>query len=125
VVSLRDAQVAAVDDRVIDGAALRLLDVLHPRRVILDRIAAQADDLRVALVELGLELRHVAELGRANRGEILRMREEDRPAIPDPLVEVDAALCRVRREIRRDVSDMQSHRFLLSRAYSYAYFSNG
>ena len=46
----------------------------------LDGVDAQADDLRVALVELGLELRHVAELGRADRREVLGMREQDRPA---------------------------------------------
>ena len=39
-----------------------------------DRIDAEADDLDVALVELGLQLRHVAELGRADGREILGVR---------------------------------------------------
>ena len=37
----------------------------------LARVDAQADELDVALGELGLDLGHVAELGGADRGEIL------------------------------------------------------
>ena len=73
------------------------------------RINAQADDLGVALVPLGLELRHVAELGRAHGREILRMREQDRPAVPDPLVEADLSLRGVGGEIRRLVTDANCH----------------
>jgi hypothetical protein len=96
---LRDLQVGVADQRIVDRRALRLLDVLDPFRVIAHRVDAQADDLRVALVELGLELRHVAELGRADRREILRMRKQDRPAVADPFVKADAALRRLRGEI--------------------------
>src|SRR6266496_2902443 len=41
-----------------------------------DRIDREPDDLRISAVELRLDLRHVAELGRADRGEVLRMREQ-------------------------------------------------
>ena len=59
---------------------------------LVDWIDAQSDDLGVALGELRLDLRHVAELGRANGREVLGMREQDRPAVADPLVEVDRSL---------------------------------
>ena len=68
-----DLEVGVADDRVVRGLALRLGDVLRPALVIARRVHRQADDLHVALVELGLEPRHVAQLGRAHGGEVLRM----------------------------------------------------
>ena len=47
--------------------------------VALERIDAQADDLHVPAVELRLDPRHVAELGRADRREVLGMREQHAP----------------------------------------------
>src|SRR5438045_4913732 len=55
-----------------------LLDVLRPALMVVDRVGRQADHLDVALVELGFHLRHRAELGGADRGEILGVREQDR-----------------------------------------------
>jgi hypothetical protein len=43
--------------------------------------------LAFRLGELGLDLRHVAELGRAHRGEVFRMREEIAHLYADPVVE--------------------------------------
>ena len=63
------------------------------------------EDLGVALVELGLDLRHVAQLGGAHRREVLGMREQDRPLVSDPVVEIDRAFRRLRREIGRFVTD--------------------
>ena len=37
----------------------------------------------------GLILRHVAEFGRADRREILGVREQHRPGIADPVVKMD------------------------------------
>src|SRR6202022_845955 len=71
------------------------------------------DDLGVALVELGLDARHVAQLGGAHRGEILWVREEDGPLIADPLVEVDRTLGRLRSEVGGFVVDTQRHGTLL------------
>jgi hypothetical protein len=69
--------------------------------MIFHRIDAEADDLGVALVELRLQPGHVAQLGGADRGKVLRMREQNRPAITDPLVEIDLALGSVGGEVRR------------------------
>jgi hypothetical protein len=55
-------------------------------RVIVDRIDTEADDLAVAPFELGLELCHIAEFGRAYRCEVFGMREQPCPLISDPLV---------------------------------------
>jgi hypothetical protein len=47
--------------------------------------------LALPLVEFRLELRHVAELGGAHRGEVLGMREQHGPRVADPVVEPDLA----------------------------------
>ena len=54
------------------------------------RVDRQPDDLHIAPVELRLDPGHVAQFGRADRGEVLRMREQDRPRIADPVVEMNA-----------------------------------
>jgi hypothetical protein len=66
VVEFRDREVAVGNDRIGDLGALRLLDVVEPARMAVDGIDAEADQLCVAAGELGLDLGHVAELGRAN-----------------------------------------------------------
>src|SRR5690348_8313563 len=109
VVRLRDLEVLAADDRIVDCRALRFLDVLRPARVIAHRVDADADDLRVALVEFGLQARHRAELRRADGGEVLRMRKQNGPGIADPVVESNLALRGVRREIRGHVTDAYRH----------------
>src|SRR6266849_3802211 len=109
VVQLRNLEVRVADHRVVGRGTLRLLDVLRPLLVVLHRVHAQADDLRVALVEFGFDARHVAELGRAHRGEVLGVGEENHPLVADPLVEIDRTLGRLRGEVGRLVADTQSH----------------
>src|SRR5262249_52055959 len=108
-VELRDLEIAITDDRVVRGVTLRLLDVVRPSRMLVDRVDREADDLDAAFVELGLDLGHVAELGRANRGEILRMREQYAPGAADPLMKANASLRRVGFKIRRYVVESQGH----------------
>ena len=105
VVELRDLEVVVADDRVVGPRALGFLDVVRPALVVAGRVDGEADDLRVPLVELRLDARHVAELGRADGGEVLGMGEQDRPPVADPLVEVDGALGGIRREVRCLVSN--------------------
>ena len=80
--------------------------------MVLDRVDADADDLDAALVELGLDPGHVAELGGADRGEVLGVREQHRPAVADPLVEADAALGGVGLEVGRGVAERMVARIL-------------
>jgi hypothetical protein len=56
-VELRDVEVDVADDRVVGPGALRVLDVVGPRRVLVDRVDREADDPGVAAVELGLDPR--------------------------------------------------------------------
>src|SRR5258708_3301408 len=86
-------------------------------------VNAQADKLGVALGELGLDLRHVAELGRADRGKILGMGKQDRPLVADPLVKVDLPVRGFSGEVRSSVVEAKGQGFLpqsyfdLGRAY--------
>src|SRR6185312_1168723 len=94
--------------------ALGLLDVLRPLGVTVDWVDRNADDLHAALVELRLDLGHVAKLCRADRSEVLRMRKQDRPAIADPVVELDFAFGGLRLEIGRRIANGKCHLDLLS-----------
>src|SRR5262249_5329899 len=84
---------------VIGGEALRLLDVVGPALMAGERIDGQADDLDAALVELGLDLGHVAEFGGADWRKVLGMREQHHPFVADPIVEADLAFGGFRCEI--------------------------
>src|SRR6185437_12621052 len=72
-----------------------------------------ADRLDAAPVEFRLELRHLAELGRADRGEILGMREQHHPFRADPVVEADRAVGRILGEIGCCIAEAKSHCHLL------------
>ena len=86
VVELRDRQRRIADHRDSSGRSPGSPRCPWPSRdVLVDGIDAEADDLDVALVEVRLELGHVAELGGADRGEVLRVREDDAPGIAEPL----------------------------------------
>ena len=92
VVLLDDRQGWVAHQRIGHRVPLRRLDVLRPLLVIGDRVDADAEDLAVALGELVVQAGHRAQFGGAHRGEILRVRTEDGPAVADPLMEVDGAL---------------------------------
>jgi|tagenome__1003787_1003787.scaffolds.fasta_scaffold9828182_1 hypothetical protein len=53
----------------------------------------QSNHLYPALLEFILQLGKGTKLGRADRGEIGWVREEDGPAVADKLVEVNLTLC--------------------------------
>ena len=91
VVERRDLAVGVGDDRKVDARVLRVVDVLDPALVRLDRIDRQRDDLDVALGEFVLQLGRSAQLGRAHRREVRGMREQDAPTVAEPLVETDGA----------------------------------
>src|SRR6266545_6894431 len=74
-----------------------------------DGIDAQAHQLDAALVEFRLQLRESAEFGRANRREILRVREQKRPAIADPIVEFDCSFGGLGFEIGGGCANLECH----------------
>src|SRR3972149_3945413 len=89
--------------------ALRVLDVLRPLCVPVHGIDAQTDDLDPALVELGLDPCHIAELGGADRREVLGMREQNAPGIAEPFMEADTTLRRIGLEIRCGFAKLEGH----------------
>ena len=93
------------DHGVVDLVAGDVLDVDGPLAVALDGVDGEADDLGAALGELAFEAGHGAELGGADGGEVLGVREEDGPVVADPLVEVDGALGGVGGEVGGFVVD--------------------
>jgi hypothetical protein len=66
----------------------------------IERVDRQPDGLHPAPVELRLQARHVAELGRADWGEVAWVGEQDHPAVARPVVEADVALSCFGREVR-------------------------
>ena len=112
VVQLGNLQIKVADNRVVHRMALGFLDILGPFLVIGHGINAQTDYLAVPLGEFRFEIRHVAELGRANRGKILRMRKQNSPPVPNPFMEIDGSFRRLRGKIRSFLSDMECHNYL-------------
>src|SRR5215469_3431637 len=109
-VELGHAQIGVGDDGISGPRALGLLDVIKPRIVVRDRIHRQADELHVPALELGAQLRDGAELGGAHRGEVLRVREQHRPRVTDPLMEPDPSVRRLCYKIRRCGAEPETHR---------------
>src|SRR3954462_5517348 len=96
-------------DRVVHLDAVDVLDVLDPLVVGVDGVDAHRDDLGVALVELRLQARHRPELGRADRGEVLGMGEQDAPPVTEILVEVELAFGGLNREVGGLVAELDGH----------------
>ena len=73
----------------------------------LDGVDREAEELGVALVEVGLARREGAQLGRADRCEVLRVREEDAPAVAEVVVEAERALGGLGGEVRGLVAQVE------------------
>jgi hypothetical protein len=79
-----------------------LVDILDPATVALDGVCGETDQLGTALGELWLELCESTELGGADWGIVLWVREEDDPVVANELVEVDWAIGSLSIEVRGD-----------------------
>src|SRR5215207_10739979 len=77
--------------------------------MVVHGIDTQANDLDVATIELRLDPSHVAEFGRADRGEVLGVGEQHTPGVPKPLVEANSTFRRLSLEIWRSVANLKSH----------------
>ena len=100
-VELGDVEIDVSDQRIVRRDALRLLDVLGPQMMLVGRVDADADQLDAALVELRLEPRDGAKLGRADRRKVFRVRKEKPPAVAEPFVKADVAFGALGFEVRR------------------------
>src|SRR3546814_21121920 len=65
--------------------------------------------LPISLVPFGAQPGDLAQFGRADRGEILRVAEEKSPGRPKPFVEADGPLRAVLFEIGRDLAELYGH----------------
>jgi hypothetical protein len=88
-VEIGDTQIRISDHRKLYLGALRLLDVVLPCNVVIDRVDRQPDHLDAALFKFALELRGGAKLSGADRGIVLGMREQHAPGVCEPRVQVD------------------------------------
>ena len=73
--------------------------------MIAGRIDRQSDNLHVSALELRLYPGHIAELGRTDRREVLRVGKQDSPGIADPVMKAYPTLGRFRLEIRCRLAD--------------------
>src|SRR6516165_9412324 len=74
-----------------------------------DRIDGKPHQVHAALVEFRLQLCESAELRCAHWREVLRVREQHRPAIADPVMEFDFALSGFGFEIRGGSANRKCH----------------
>src|SRR5437899_5653508 len=98
-VLLGNLEISVADDWVVRRVPLCFLDVLRPALMIAGRIDRQSHDLHVSAVELWLNFGHIAEFGRADRGEVLGVREQDGPRIADPVMKAHPPLSGFRLEV--------------------------
>ena len=91
--------------REVNIVALSLLDVLLPPQVGVCGVNGQTDDFDASLVELRFNLSYIPELGCADWCKIFGMREEDAPAVPQPVMKLDPPRRRVCLEVRGDVTE--------------------
>ncbi len=73
--------------------------------MILDRVDAEAHQFDIPLVEFRLHVRQSAQLGRADRREVLRVREQQAPAIAQPFVKADRAFSGLGLKVGGDVAN--------------------
>jgi len=91
IIQIRHLAFLIADDGEGEVGAGDLVDVFDPAGVRVDGVGAEADELDVALCELGLKLSEGAELGGADGGVVFGVGEEDDPGGADEGVEVDGA----------------------------------
>ena len=108
-VQFGNLQVGVADHGIVGTHALGLLDIVRPFGVVLHRIDRQPQHLDAALVEFRLQLGDGAQLGGADRREILGVREEQHPIVACPIIKVQRPLGGGGGEIGGDVVDRKRH----------------
>jgi hypothetical protein len=110
VVGKSDLPLLVTNDGEAKLGARDLIDILDPATVALNSVCAQADKLGVPLGELRLKLSESAELGGADWGIVLRVREQDDPVVTNELVEVNGTASGLSLEVRRGGAEAEGLR---------------
>ena len=105
VVECGDRAICLGNDREIHCRVLRVVDVIDPLFVLLNRVNADRDRLYASLSKFALERSGFAQFSRADRREICAVREQNDPRISSPLVKVDCALSGVLCEVWGGVAE--------------------
>ena len=108
IIQIRHLPLLVPDDGETETGAGDFVNVFDPAGVRVDGVGAQADQLDVALGEFGLEFREGAQLGRADRGVVFGVREENDPGIADEFVEVNGAVGGVGLEVGRSGAEAEA-----------------
>lgn len=93
IVERSDLAIVVSEHREVDRGALGLFDIGEPPIVLFERIAAEPDDLAVALIKLGFDPSDGAQFGRAHWCEVFGVAKEHAPRITKPIMKMDRALC--------------------------------
>lgn len=87
-----DLSLLVANDGELQVRAGDLVDVADPSSMRLDGVGGQANELDASSGELGFEFSESTELGSADWGVILRVREQNDPAVANELVEVNRSV---------------------------------
>ena len=105
VVQLGHFAILVCDDREVHRAALGFVDVLDPFMVRVHRVHAQGDGFDVAFGKLVLKFGGQAQLSGAYWREVSRMREQNAPAVAQPVIKRNFPFTGLLLKIRRGVSE--------------------
>src|SRR5215211_5653021 len=104
VVEFRNLMIRIGDNGKVELRALSLLDVFCPAFMGISGVDAESNHFHAAFLEVRLTARDISELGGANGSEILRVREQNCPAITDPFVEANRSFSCICCEIGCDIA---------------------
>ena len=91
--------VLVADDGEAQCTASNLIDIVDPSAMSLYGIGREPDQFHPTFGKVGLILGQSRKLSSAHRGVVLGVREEDGPAVANPLMEVDETQCRLSLEV--------------------------
>lgn len=100
VVQVSNLSLRVGDNGELQGGASDLINVLDPSLVRLGAIGRQANELGVSLLKLRLQLGESTQLGGADGGEVVGVREQDGPLVANEVVERDRTVGGLGLEVR-------------------------
>ncbi len=109
IVERRNLLLWVANDGEVDRRTLRIFNVSDPLIVLLHGVDRDHQSFSTPRRQLVFEFRCVAQLRRANRREISRVRKEHHPVISNPVMEPNAPLRCVGFKVGGGVAEQQAH----------------